>query len=208
MRTGDGVVVELKSDRPISVRAFTLPDPRRLVLDLNGVINHVDRHLMPVNSPLVSQVRVAQFQATPNPVPTRVVIDLARKPITPSMRPLPVRSVSGRNRWRGSASGDHGVDARWRPRAPSRSPFDASAASEPEPAQEVVSALFDLPESSRSKAEVVDSPATTRSAAHGLRTDSQLIEQAEAVTVSRRTDDRSRRFCAYRGRHRGAAVHR
>ncbi len=75
VRTGDGVVVELKSDRPLHVRAFTLPDPSRLVLDLNGVINHVARRLMPVNAPLVSQVRVAQFQATPEPV-TRVVLDL------------------------------------------------------------------------------------------------------------------------------------
>jgi hypothetical protein len=74
-RTGGGVVVELRADRPISVQAFTLPEPRRLVLDLDGVINRVDRHLLPVNSPLVSQVRVAQFQATPVPI-TRVVVDL------------------------------------------------------------------------------------------------------------------------------------
>ena len=75
MRTGDGVVVELKADRTLKVSAFTLPEPRRLVVDLSGVVNHVDRHLMPVNAPLVSQVRVAQFQATPEPI-TRVVIDL------------------------------------------------------------------------------------------------------------------------------------
>ena len=74
-RSGSGVVVELRADRPISVQAFTLPEPRRLVLDLDGVINRVDRHLLPVNSPLVSQVRVAQFQANPVPV-TRVVVDL------------------------------------------------------------------------------------------------------------------------------------
>ncbi len=178
-RTGDGVVVELRSDRPISVRAFTLPEPRRLVLDLNGVINRVDRHLLPVNSPLVSQVRVAQFQAAPVPV-TRVVIDLrseaeysidetnfgASVSVGASGAPLPTITESIEV----AAAGTIEI---------TRS--TPEAIEEPEPAQEMVSTLFDLPDETV-KAEVVDSPSTTERSPW-VADNSQLIEQAEAVTV-------------------------
>jgi len=179
MRSGDGVVVELKSDRPISVRAFTLPEPRRLVLDLNGVINRVDRHLLPVNSPMVSQVRVAQFQATPVPI-TRVVIDLLRDAdysidetasgamvsVGTDGAPLPAITESVEMASAGT------IEIR-------RSTPEASR--EPEPAQEVVSAIFDLPDEPV-QAEVVNSPSTAERSPW-VADSSQLIEQAEAVTV-------------------------
>jgi type IV pilus assembly protein PilQ len=179
MRSGDGVVVELKSDRPISVAAFTLPDPRRLVLDLDGVINRVDRHLLPVNSPMVSQVRVAQFQATPVPI-TRIVIDL-RSEAEYSID----ETTSG-------ATVSVGANGASLP-AVSESIEVASAGTieitrskpepvdEPEPAQEVVSAIFDLPDEP-AKAAVVESPSTNERSPW-VADSSQLIEQAEAVTV-------------------------
>jgi type IV pilus assembly protein PilQ len=178
-RTGDGVVVELKSDRPISVKAFTLPEPRRLVLDLDGVINRVDRHLLPVNSPLVSQVRVAQFQAAPVPV-TRVVIDLRGKAeysieetrfgatvsVGANGVPLPAITESME-----VASAGTIEITRSRP----------EAIDDPEPAQEMVSSLFDLPDETV-KAEVAASPIETKRSPW-VADNSQLIEQAEAVTV-------------------------
>jgi type IV pilus assembly protein PilQ len=179
MRSGDGVVVELKSDGPISVQAFTLPEPRRLVLDLDGVINRVNRHLLPVNSPMVSQVRVAQFQATPVPV-TRVVIDLrgeadysidknafgATVRVGTDGAPLPTVTESVEV----ASAGTIEI---------SRSTPEPMK--QPEPAQEVVSAMFDLP-NEPAAAEVVDSPAT-KERSPWVADQSQLIEQAEAVTV-------------------------
>jgi len=180
VRTGDGVVVELKSDRALHVRAFTLPDPNRLVLDLDGVINHVDRYLMPVNAPLVSQVRVAQFQATPEPV-TRIVVDL-RGPADYSIDEtvtgatvsvgadgavLPAHSESVK-------VGQAGIIEMHR--------SHPSTSSEPAPAEEVVSALFDLPDESP-PVETGTDQARQAERSPWVADDSQLIEQAEAVTV-------------------------
>jgi type IV pilus assembly protein PilQ len=178
MRSGSGVVVELKADRPIRVQAFTLPEPRRLVLDLDGVINRVDRHLLPVNSPLVSQVRVAQFQATPVPV-TRVVVDLrseaeyaidetasgATVSVGAGGASLPAVTTSIEV----AASGTIEI---------SRSAPDVME--DPEPAEDVASAIFDLPDETV-KAEMVDSPSSERSP--WVADDSQLIEQAAAATI-------------------------
>jgi len=75
LQVGDGVVVSLRGDRSIDGRAFELPDPARVVIDLPGVINRVDRHVFTVNAPLVRRIRVAQYRAVPEPI-TRVVIDL------------------------------------------------------------------------------------------------------------------------------------
>ncbi len=180
VRTGDGVVVELKSDRPLHVRAFTLPDPSRLVLDLNGVVNHVARRLMPVNAPLVSQVRVAQFQATPEPV-TRVVLDLRGRVdyrisetangatisvgADGAVPPVITESVQ---------VGQTGIIEMHR--------SHPKSAIEPEPAEEVVSTLFDLPEESTS-AEVLTHRAQQADRSPWVADTSQLIEQADAVTV-------------------------
>jgi type IV pilus assembly protein PilQ len=179
MRSGDGVVVELKSDRPISVQAFTLPEPRRLVLDLDGVINRVDRHLLPVNSPMVSQVRVAQFQATPVPV-TRVVIDLRAEADyavdeTPSGATVSV-GADARSQLARAESIQVSSAGTIEVSRPSADPI-----AEPEPAQDVASTIFDLPVEPAAP-EVVASRATEERSPW-VADSSQLIEQAEAVTV-------------------------
>jgi type IV pilus assembly protein PilQ len=74
-RSGEGVVVELRGDAALQGEPFTLDNPPRVAVDLRGVINHERQHLFAVNSGLVSQVRVAQFQTVPEPI-TRVVVDL------------------------------------------------------------------------------------------------------------------------------------
>ena len=179
VRTGEGVVVELRSDSTLDVRAFTLPAPRRLVLDLDGVINRVNDRLMPVNSPLVSQVRVAQFQADPSPV-TRVVLDLRGEAVyrideTPygaaisvggGEMPAPSRVESVNV----SAAGTIEI-SRSRP----------ETIIDPEPAQQVVSAMFDVPEE-RTPTEV-SQEASAESRSPWVADDSQLIEKAEAVQV-------------------------
>jgi type IV pilus assembly protein PilQ len=76
VRSGEGVLVELRGDRALIGNAFTLENPDRLVVDLSDVINRVDRHVFSVASEQVRRVRVAQYQAAPVPI-TRVVVDLA-----------------------------------------------------------------------------------------------------------------------------------
>ena len=70
-----GAVIELRGDGALSGTAFTLPNPDRLVVDLNGVIKRFDRSIYAVGSGPVRRVRVAQNRTEPEPV-TRVVIDL------------------------------------------------------------------------------------------------------------------------------------
>ena len=185
VRTGDGVVVELKADRTLKVSSFTLPEPRRLVLDLSGVVNHVDHHLMPVNSPLVSQVRVAQFQATPEPI-TRVVIDLRsdadyqidgtsngaivsvgvnRQATAAAAQSFATESVK--------VAGSGTIEIT---RSPQRT------VPEPEPAQEVVSAIFDIPEDP-AKTDKATDRATESKRSPWVADDNQLIEQATAAKV-------------------------
>lgn len=72
---GDGAVIELKGDGALSGTAFRLPDPDRLVIDLQGVVKRFNRGIYPVGSGPVRQVRVAQNRTVPEPV-TRIVIDL------------------------------------------------------------------------------------------------------------------------------------
>jgi type IV pilus secretin PilQ/predicted competence protein len=180
VRTGDGVIVELKSDRTLHVRAFTLPDPSRLVFDLEGVINHVDRHLMPVNAPLVSQVRVAQFQATPEPV-TRVVVDLRgqadysiNETATGAVISIGADGTVPPPRTESVRVGQAGVIEMHR--------SHPESVSDPEPAEEVVSALFDLPDESP-PVEALTEREQRAERSPWVADDSQLIEQAEAVTV-------------------------
>jgi len=71
------VTVALLGDGTLAARDFLLENPPRLVIDLPGVRNQVRRRVVPVQSALVSRVRVSQFQSAPQPV-TRVVLDLAR----------------------------------------------------------------------------------------------------------------------------------
>ncbi len=194
VRTGDGVVVELKANGPLQPRAFTLPEPRRLVIDLEGVINHVDRHLVSVNSPLVLQVRVAQNRTVPEPM-TRVVVDLrgeasfrvdetpngAMITIGSTEAPLPVTTASVAEV--GSGAGTISI-ARSEPKVEN----------EPEPAQEVVSSLFDYPDEpqqgaaeSTAEASTSHAPpvveATVPERSPWVADESQLIERAVAAQV-------------------------
>ncbi|HSO23577.1 MAG TPA: type IV pilus secretin PilQ [Chondromyces sp.] len=178
--SGDGVVVELKADRALTVSAFTLPEPRRLVLDLAGVINHVERRLLPVNTALVSQVRVAQFQAQPQPV-TRIVLDLraeAEYRVDSTELGAVVRVGTSLPPRAASAAG-------------STQPAGASGiieisrsepAAEPEPAEQVASALFDLPDEQPPTDAAADR-ANAPGRSPWVADDKQLIESATAVQV-------------------------
>jgi len=135
---------------------------------------------MPVNAPLVSQVRVAQFQATPEPV-TRVVLDLRGRVdyrisetangatisvgADGAVPPVITESVQ---------VGQTGIIEMHR--------SHPKSAIEPEPAEEVVSTLFDLPEES-TPAEVLTHQAQQADRSPWVADTSQLIEQANAVTV-------------------------
>ena len=68
-------VVTLSSDGPIDYESFVLDGPDRLVVDLAGVVNRLDRYKYPVQAGGVAQVRAGQHQLQPQPV-TRVVFDL------------------------------------------------------------------------------------------------------------------------------------
>lgn len=71
---GTGLTVALVSDGALEYSAFVLENPKRLVVDLNGVTNFVERQTLALDSSSVSRVRVAQFQSAP--AVTRVVFDL------------------------------------------------------------------------------------------------------------------------------------
>lgn len=71
----DGVVIDLQGDRALQGRAFTLPAPDRLVIDLDGVINRVEQYAFAIDAYRINRVRVAQFSSLPDPV-TRLVVDL------------------------------------------------------------------------------------------------------------------------------------
>ncbi len=77
IRAGAELRIELAADGPLRCQTFALANPERLVVDLDGVVNRVKRHLFAVHSDLVRQVRVAQNRTDPAPV-TRVVVDLER----------------------------------------------------------------------------------------------------------------------------------
>ena len=185
VRTGDGVVVELKADRTLKVSSFTLPEPRRLVLDLSGVVNHVDRHLMPVNAPLVSQVRVAQFQATPEPI-TRVVIDLRSEAEYQVDGTATGAVVSvGVDRQAAMAAADS--TARESVNVGQSGTIEITrshpaSATDPAPAQEVVSALFDVPEEPARTDSATDR-ASESNRNPWVANDDQLIEKATAAKV-------------------------
>jgi type IV pilus assembly protein PilQ len=72
---GSGLTVALVGDGALDYTTFVLENPTRLVVDLNGVTNHVDMKTLTLDTDAVSRVRVAQFQSMPEAV-TRVVFDL------------------------------------------------------------------------------------------------------------------------------------
>jgi type IV pilus assembly protein PilQ len=81
----DPVTVSLLGDGVFQAKDFVLENPPRIVIDLPGVRNGVKRRVVSVKSGLVSRVRIAQFQTSPEPV-TRVVLDLTR-PLPHALNP-------------------------------------------------------------------------------------------------------------------------
>ena len=72
-----GVSVLLAASGPLQAKAFTLPDPDRVVIDLPGVVNRVSRRMHPVDAAGIRRVRVSQNQLEPDAV-VRIVVDLER----------------------------------------------------------------------------------------------------------------------------------
>ncbi|MGH9367250.1 MAG: AMIN domain-containing protein, partial [Thermoanaerobaculia bacterium] len=71
----EGVEVALLGDGALAAKDFVLSNPPRIVVDLPGVKNEVRRRVVPVESAMVSRVRISQFQTQPELV-TRIVVDL------------------------------------------------------------------------------------------------------------------------------------
>jgi type IV pilus assembly protein PilQ len=72
-----GAVVRISGDGEFPYSTFALSEPRRFVIDLDGVINRSARTNLAVDGGVVERVRVAQFKPAPKPV-SRVVFDLRR----------------------------------------------------------------------------------------------------------------------------------
>ena len=72
-----GAVIRISGDGAFPYSTFALSEPRRFVIDLEGVINRSPRSTLAVQSSVVDRVRVAQFKPPPRPV-SRVVFDLSR----------------------------------------------------------------------------------------------------------------------------------
>ena len=72
-----GAVVRISGDGEFPYSTFALSEPRRFVIDLDGVINRSPRTNLAVDGGVVERVRVAQFKPAPKPV-SRVVFDLRR----------------------------------------------------------------------------------------------------------------------------------
>lgn len=72
-----GVSVLLAGSGPLQAKVFALPDPDRVVVDLHGVVNRVNRRMHPVEAAGIRRVRVSQNQLEPEAV-VRIVVDLER----------------------------------------------------------------------------------------------------------------------------------
>jgi type IV pilus assembly protein PilQ len=75
-----GAVIRLSGDGEFPYSTFALSEPRRFIIDLDGVINRSARSSLTVESSVVDRVRVAQFKPAPKPV-SRVVFDLSRETV-------------------------------------------------------------------------------------------------------------------------------
>jgi type IV pilus secretin PilQ/predicted competence protein len=75
-----GAVIRISGDGEFPYSTFALSEPRRFVIDLDGVINRSPRSAVAVQSSVVQRVRVAQFKPAPRPV-ARVVFDLSREAV-------------------------------------------------------------------------------------------------------------------------------
>jgi type IV pilus assembly protein PilQ len=180
VRSGEGVVVELRGDAALQGEPFTLDNPPRVVVDLEGVVNLERQHLFAINSELVSQVRVAQFRATPDPV-TRVVVDLKRPAafefdVTASGALLAV--AAGGDPREAVAAGSGSIELA---RAEQAAPVVEDGGTVP-------AALFELPEEQQvvaaAPAVTAEQPASPPAARSPFVADSkQLIERAPAAQV-------------------------
>jgi type IV pilus secretin PilQ/predicted competence protein len=75
-----GAVIRISGDGEFPYSTFALSEPRRFVIDLDGVMNRSARSSVAVASSVVERVRVAQFKPAPAPV-SRVVFDLRRETV-------------------------------------------------------------------------------------------------------------------------------
>ena len=196
VRTGSELRIELSADGPVRCQSFVLANPARLVVDLDGVINRVKRHLFAVHSDLVRQVRVAQNRTDPEPV-TRVVVDLegaashrlittdrgATLIIGPSNPPI---AMSGGD-LAATADADGSITVT-QAKAPPSEPDPVVARYEPRPQpapaagpapQAVPSDTFRLPEPEPTAASEADPGARSPFVANA----DQLIERAPAAQV-------------------------
>jgi type IV pilus assembly protein PilQ len=70
-----GTEIAIEGTGPLRYDAQTIDNPRRLVLDLEGVVSRLRSNQVPVGSGGVVRVRGGQFKTSPRPV-SRVVFDL------------------------------------------------------------------------------------------------------------------------------------
>ena len=75
LASNGGAVVRIAGDGEFPYSTFVLSEPRRFVIDLDGVINRTAHSSQQVAGSVVERVRVAQFKPAPKPV-SRVVFDL------------------------------------------------------------------------------------------------------------------------------------
>jgi type IV pilus assembly protein PilQ len=88
---GDGAAVVLRLSGAVDYRSEILSGPDRVVLDLVGVVNRLERRQLPVGRGGVVRARAAQHAAEPVPV-ARVVFDLeAPRPFTVERTPAGLR---------------------------------------------------------------------------------------------------------------------
>jgi hypothetical protein len=71
------ITIDVATTKVVNFRVLRLGNPDRLVVDLEGAINHVPKKLIPVSSAIVRDVRVRQFQFEV----VRVVADLSGDPV-------------------------------------------------------------------------------------------------------------------------------
>lgn len=75
--TAEGTALKVVGDGEFRYSFFSLDNPERFVIDLDGVVNQSRRAAVEVGTALVERVRIAQFKPFPDPV-SRVVFDLNR----------------------------------------------------------------------------------------------------------------------------------
>lgn len=77
---GEETVLRVSGDGEFRYSFFSLDNPHRFVVDLDGVVNQSRQSAVQVGSRVVERVRIAQFKPFPDPV-SRVVFDLNRSSV-------------------------------------------------------------------------------------------------------------------------------